>query len=85
MAGSNGRFTATEKKIIDVLSDGLPHRREELHACLPDELGDRINLNLHISNIRKKIVGRGEDIVCQLRNRRIHYRHVRMLHSPARD
>lgn len=79
MAGSNGRFTNVERRILNVLSDGLPHRKEELHPCLADELGPLTNLHPHITNIRKKIRPKGEEIVCELVARRINYRHVRLL------
>jgi hypothetical protein len=85
MAGNNGYFTKVEKRILDVLSDGLPHRKEELHPCLSDELGPVTNAQRHISSIRKKIRPKGEDIVCELVARRINYRHVRLLRSVASE
>ena len=74
-------WTLTEKKMLDVLRDGRPHSRQELHGCLHDDLGPLRNINQHISNLRRKIRERGEMIVCELVNRRIHYRHVKLLKS----
>lgn len=74
-------FTITERKMLELLSDGLPHRVEELRPCLFDELSTRTAIQVHICNIRKKLVGKGEDIVCVIRNRATSYQHVRLLAS----
>lgn len=74
-------FTPTEQEMLKVLADGLAHTREELHACLPDELGSLSNIQIHISHIRQKINPRGQTIVCELQNRRIHYRQVRLMRA----
>jgi len=81
MTESNG-YTRTEKKIVNLLSDGLPHTREEVHDCLWDEEAPLTAIQMHISRIRAKIRPRGEEIVCELRHRTIHYRHVRLLDDP---
>ncbi len=85
MASSNGRFTKVETRILNVLSDGLAHHKTELHGCLNDELGPVSNIQMHISNMRKKLLPKGENIICELSNRRIFYRHVRLLRSPATE
>lgn len=69
-------------KMLKLLSDGLPHRREELHACLWDECGAVDNIQIHISHIRKALQPRGEDIVCQLIGYSRQYRWVRLLSNP---
>ena len=73
-------FTPTQQKIVDLLSDGLPHTRKEVHACLWDELSPLSNIKAHITAIRKKIRPLGQDIICEY-NGKIHYRHVRLLAS----
>ena len=74
-------FTPTEKRILTVLSDGQAHRREELHKCLPDELAALEAIQPHISRLRKKLSPVGEDIICTLKARQIHYQHVRLISS----
>lgn len=75
--GENG-LTPVQRKMLEVLSDGERHDRLELHACLFDELGPVSNIHCHISRIRKRLPP-GEAIVCELFNRRIYYRHIRLL------
>ena len=75
-------FTPTQTKMLKVLDDGCRHTREELHGCLVDELGALSNIKTHISMIRKKLRPMGQDIICELNERTIHYRHVRLLANP---
>lgn len=75
----NETWTPTQRRMLRVLADGLPHRREELHACLVDDLGALSNIQPHLSDIRKTLRPRGEDIVCEIVSRRICYRHVRLI------
>lgn len=78
-------FTPTERRMLAMLADGLPHRKKELHLCLGDELSDFSTVRVHIHNIRKKLRRYGQDIVCELSSRRIFYRHVRSLHHCYSD
>jgi len=75
-------FTPTEKRILKLLSDGRPHKRQEVHACLEDDLSNLKSITPHISRIRVKINAVGEEIVCVARERSYYYQHVRLLHSP---
>ncbi len=75
----NNGFTKTQKAILAVLADGQPHTREELHRCLPDELSELSAVRFHVCNIRKVLRAKGQDIICELKKRRIHYRHVRII------
>lgn len=75
-------FTGVRKKMVELLSDGLPHTRQELHACLSDELGPLSNIRAHLSIMRKKLRTIGEDILCEFVGRKLHYRLVRLLPSP---
>ena len=79
MADNNG-YTPTQRKILDVLADGQHHTREEVHACLPDELGALSNIQRHICAIRKPLNSRGYDIICENRGG-MRYRLVRILNS----
>lgn len=77
---TNG-FTPTQKVILTVLSDGKPHLRQELVDCLDDPLADRLTLKPVLYRLRKKLRPQGQEIVAVLQNMRVHYRHVRLLHS----
>ncbi len=77
-------FTPTQRAMLDVLADGLPHTFDELHACLPDELGAKENIFRHLSAIRKLIRLRREDIICEYANRRKYYRHIVLLQKAVR-
>lgn len=74
-------YTPTQKRILQVLSDGQPHSRYELKDCLNDELVEMRVLAVHLSKLRKALPT-GETIVCELFKRGIHYRHVRLITNP---
>ena len=82
MSLANGTYTPTEKRMLKLLSDGLPHKRQELHSCLEDELSQLDAIQPHLSRIRHRIRAVGEDIICVLHQRTIAYQHVRTLCSP---
>lgn len=75
------RLTPTQKKMLQLLSDGMPHSRAEVHACLPDELGARTNIYPHLSGIRRQLKEIGEAILVEFIRGRLHFRHVRLLAS----
>jgi hypothetical protein len=72
-------FTAIQQRMIAVLSDGRPHTRKELHACLWDEKAKLSSICFHLSLIRSKLRTQGQDILCEWYNKSFHYRHVRLL------
>jgi len=77
------KHTPTQQRILDVLSDGCPHPMTELLVCLPDPVANtRKNVAWHLVELRKKLRPVGQDILCQFLNRRLYYRHVRLLASP---
>ena len=76
-------FTKTETAILQLLSDGQPHTRREIHGCLPDELAALKAINPHITRIRQKLLTIGHDLLCVLRQRTICYQHVRLLTAEA--
>jgi hypothetical protein len=91
MPDTNGSsFTPTQRRMLAVLSDGMAHSREELHACLMDELGPVENIHFHISLMRTKLRRAGMDIVSETRTLRTasgktqntYYRQVRNLPNP---
>ncbi|MFA5056515.1 MAG: hypothetical protein WC485_00240 [Opitutaceae bacterium] len=78
------RFTATQRAILKILSDGRPHLLCELHACLPDELSGESAVRWHLTGIRKVLRLIGEDVICEFSQacgtkRKLCYRHVRLL------
>ena len=75
--------TPTERRILALLADGRAHTRAELLALLSDDLGAPSNVRAHVSNLRRRLRPKGEEIVCEVRYRcQVCYRHVRLL-TPA--
>lgn len=66
---TNG-LTPTQKRMLDLLMDGMPHRPRELRRCLYDNGADVAlsNVKSHISNIRKYLRRKGLDVVCNQSN-----------------
>ena len=56
------RLTPVQQRMLDVLSDGLLHRAEELHACLVDDMGALRNIASHLSLIRQALKPQGETV-----------------------
>lgn len=78
---ASNEYTPTEQRILNLLADGLPHTRIEVFQCLWDDMGNLSNIRFHLSRLRGKLHRLGETIVCEIRNRRICYRHIRLLQS----
>lgn len=72
-------LTATEQCILTVLADGLRHSRDDLRACLWDELAATSSVKAHICNLRRKLRPAGRDVVCEYRYGTFGYRLVRLL------
>jgi len=72
-------FTPIQQRILEVLSDGHAHTRDEVLRCLDDDTASYSNLHPHITTIRKKLIRQGQHISCELRGRSIFYRHVRLI------
>ena len=81
--------TPTEEAILNVLSDGEPHKREDLYPCLADPMYARFPkdtnaagaLRKAIYRLRRKLEEQGHTIVCQSGGARGYhlYRWVRLL------
>jgi hypothetical protein len=56
------RLTKTQSRLMALLSDGLPHSRRELTACV-DELCSYSNLSVHLFNLRKQLRPEGVGII----------------------
>ena len=74
-------FTPTQARLFNVVSDGLPHQRAELLEAMQDSESTYRAVAVHMVAIRKVLRPKGQDIICELRNRRIYYRYVRLMHS----
>lgn len=77
-------LSPTQTRIIRVLSDGMPHPREELRQCI-DGMATIGNISNHLSAARKILRPMGEDIVCELLRGAICYRHVRLLRASWKE
>lgn len=71
-------YTRTQWKLLQVLSDGKPHTKQELHACLPDDLSQVRAVARHISAMRKNLPP-NQDIVCVFWRRKWCYQHICLL------
>ena len=69
----------TQQRILDLLSDGKPHRRLEIRSLLWDELSHPHTIRKHISLLRKYVRPQGREIVCELFQHGICYRLVVLL------
>lgn len=62
-------YTPTQKRILAVLSDGLPHTRDELMRCLNDDMAEEGTLKAHIQMIRNKLRPIGQNIISECHGR----------------
>jgi hypothetical protein len=74
-------MTPTQRRMLSLLADGRPHTRRELHALLWDEQGALSNIQPHLSRLRHTLRPKGQEIICEIVNRRICYRQVRLLRT----
>lgn len=74
-------YTPIEQRIIDLLSDGLPHERNDVleHVGMRDTEYTLHNLAVSIMRLRPKIRAMGQEIVTEHRRNGIAYRHVILL------
>lgn len=72
-------FTVTERRILDLLSDGKPHRTHSIREKLFDHLTTMNAVRWHIFNLRAKMEPLGEFIVCEIKDMKTYYRHVRLI------
>jgi DNA-binding response OmpR family regulator len=75
-------YTETQKRILQVLSDGLRHKRQELVDCLDDPLANPNTISVHLTYLRRKLNPIGEDVICVKSAKGYHYQHVRLLRKP---
>lgn len=73
-------LTPAQRKLLNVLSDGVAHPYDELIACLWD--GDDRALSVMICKLRKHLRPNGYDVLCVWEKRQRMYRMVRLMSSP---
>lgn len=76
-------FTPVQSRIMAVLSDGQAHLKQELFECMENPLNNPDTLWSHISQLRKHLRPKGQDIICEYAQRRICYRHVQLIKSSS--
>ena len=77
------RFTPTQQRIMDLLSDGELHSKQEIFKCLSDDLSQPGAIHCQITLIRNKIRAEGYAIMIQFRDRVPQYALVKTLKEPA--
>lgn len=79
---ANNDFTKTQQVLVDQLSDGRPHSITDLVRVCHGQ-AKLTAVQMHISNIRKKLRPKGVDIVClnegNMQYRRKRYQMVRLM------
>ena len=77
-------YTPAQLRILERLSDGLPHSRAELCLVVTHNPAAANFNHLHqvIFGIRQRMRNSGEMIISELRGGKLYYRHVRLLRSP---
>ena len=73
-------YTPTQARMMQVLADGLPHKRSELIGCLYDTMGDAANVGVHITYLRRKLKAQGLNVICE-RTDKVYYRLVRHIEN----
>lgn len=68
-------------RIMKILCDGNEHTREELSACLGDELSPKRSVGVHISLMRQTLRQQGLTIACRKHGGRYLYRLRRFVAS----
>lgn len=76
-------YTPIEIRIIELLSDGLPHDRKEVLDCLNDRLANFNALAAAIMRLRPKVRELQQEIVTEYHKGCIAYRHVILLSGSA--
>lgn len=71
-------FSPTQQRIVDLLADSYPHSNDEIYGCLLTA-GSVNHIKQHLSNIRKILRPRGQDIATLTHLGKTHYCLVRLL------
>ena len=74
-------FTPTQNAILTVLSDGVPHHRQELMDCIDDPEPSSNQFHQALFRLRQRLKPLGQNIIVTLLNRRIAYVWTRRINS----
>ena len=74
-------FTPTQKRLLDMLADGMPHSNYELLQCLNDDMASIGTVRAHIYYLRTRLRPKGFDIIAHRAGRDHTFRKVRVLAS----
>lgn len=77
------RFSPTERVMMDILSDGQPHTREELHGCLQDDMQPLKKVRQWMTKLRKKLRPHGQTIRTERTDGLVCYRLTRTINQEA--
>jgi len=72
------KLSPIQLRIMQTLSDGQRHSREELRLCV-DEYANVGALYNHITKLRKLLNPVGQEIIVESFKRQPYYRHVRLI------
>lgn len=82
--GNSKTLTPTQRRLMNVLGDGLMHSLKELAMYLNDELANPETVRVHIVHLRKKLPT-GYGIICEYHRGNRYYRLVRFVTLPPED
>lgn len=72
-------YTPTQRMLLEVLSDGLPHKRDDLRRLIDPDLCERATLRVHISHLRHHLRLDGQNILCVWHKRVWCYQQVKLI------
>lgn len=75
-----------QRRILEMLSDGIAHNRDEIKTCLWDELSGPSAVRVAIFRLKQKLRPIGQDIICEISytpHQTIRYRLVELIPSPC--
>lgn len=76
------KFTPTERRILDKLSDMREHTLKELRDCLDNKDAEVNTVYVHLMRIRGKIETQGQSIALIMRDRKRYYIMIELRKSP---
>ncbi|GEM_PF-3446107 len=74
-------LSVPQQIVLELLSDGLPHTKDEIREALEKPDMSNVTLRSVIYRARRNLAGTGQTIVCEYFHRKTHYRWVRLLSS----